>query len=174
MLPKKKQSPTKRNLTEKQLNSFCMFFNSIYHFCDRLEDKVRGRLSHYPIIYAFIGGAGIIIFWRGVWHTADSLMEFFFLTSASLSTTNGVGLPWWDGPLSIAIGTALLLLVGLFVTSFIGNEIIISGIKGEKKLAEKTEQEVKEDLTADTRLKRQNEEIIKRLDKIEKKLSVKN
>ena len=148
-----------------------MLFKSIYHFGDRLEDKVRGRLSHFPIIYAFIGGIGVVIFWRGVWHTADFLMDLFFVVQPSLSTTSEISLPWWDGPLSIAVGAGLLLLAGLFVTSFIGNEIIISGIKGEKRLAEKTEQEVKEDLSADKRLQKQNEEIIKRLGKIEKKLS---
>ena len=37
-----------------------MFYKKIYNFGDRLEDKARGRLSHYPIIYAFIGGTGII------------------------------------------------------------------------------------------------------------------
>ena len=92
-------------------------------FFDRLEDKVRGHLSHYPIVYAFIGGVGVILFWRGVWHTADL---FAFMT----------------GPVSTIIGVALLLLVGLFVSFFIGDSIIITGIKSEKKLAEKTELEV--------------------------------
>jgi hypothetical protein len=31
----------------------------------------------------------------------------------------------------------------VFVSNFIGNEIIISGLKGEKKIAEKTEKEVR-------------------------------
>lgn len=92
-------------------------------FFDRLEDKIRGHLSHYPIVYAFIGGVGVILFWRGVWHTADL---FAFMT----------------GPVSTIIGVALLLLVGLFVSFFIGDSIIITGIKSEKKLAEKTELEV--------------------------------
>ncbi len=148
-----------------------MIFKHTYHFFDRLEDKVRGRLSHFPIIYAFIGGVGIVIFWRGVWHTVDFLMNFFFIASTSLSTTSEAGLPWWDGPLSITVGTFLLLLVGLFVTNFIGNEIIISGIKGEKKIAEKTIQEVEEDMITVAHVHMQNEEIIKRLDRLEKRLN---
>ena len=34
-------------------------------------------------------------------------------------------------------------MTGVFVSNFIGNEIIISGLKGEKKIAEKTEKEVR-------------------------------
>lgn len=92
-------------------------------FFDRLEDKIRGHLSHYPIAYAFVGGVGVILFWRGVWHTADL---FAFMT----------------GPVSTIIGVAIMLLVGLFVSFFIGDSIIITGIKREKKLAEKTELEL--------------------------------
>ena len=92
-------------------------------FFDHLEDRIRGHLSHYPIVYAFIGGVGVILFWRGVWHTADL---FKFMT----------------GPVSTVIGVAIMLLVGLFVSFFIGDSIIITGIKREKKLAEKTESEV--------------------------------
>ena len=50
---------------------------------------------------------------------------------------------WWDGPLSVLIGAVVLLMSGVFVSNFIGNEIIISGLRGEKKLAERTEKEVK-------------------------------
>lgn len=92
-------------------------------YFDRLEDKIRGHLSHYPIVYAFVGGVGVILFWRGVWHTADL---FAFMT----------------GPVSTIIGVAIMLLVGLFVSFFIGDSIIITGIKREKKLAERTELEL--------------------------------
>jgi hypothetical protein len=51
-------------------------------------------------------------------------------------------LPWWDGPLSLALGTGITLVTGLFVSNFIGNEIIISGLRGQKKLVEKTESEI--------------------------------
>ncbi len=92
-------------------------------FFDRLEDRVRGRLSHYPVTYAIIGGVGVVLFWRGVWHTADL---FQFMT----------------GPVSTIIGAVMLLLSGLFVSFFIGDNIMIAGLKREKKLAEKTELEI--------------------------------
>src|SRR3989344_6231261 len=120
-----------------------MFFKTIYHAGDRMEDKVRGKLSHYPLLYAFIGGVGAVVFWRGVWHTADYVMEYFFAVGDTVSSTSAMQLPWWDGPVSMLVGTILLLAVGLFVSNFIGNEIIISGLRGEKKLIEKTEAEVK-------------------------------
>jgi hypothetical protein len=95
----------------------------IEKFFDHLEDSVRNHLSHYPIVYAFIAGVGIVLFWRGVWHTADL---FAFMT----------------GPASTIIGVAILLMVGAFVSFFIGDSIIIAGLKREKKLAEKTELEI--------------------------------
>src|SRR3990167_277192 len=98
-------------------------FKVLEKFFDRLEDNVRNHLSHYPIVYAFIAGVGIVLFWRGVWHTADL---FAFMT----------------GPVSTIIGVIILLMVGMFVSFFIGDSIIIAGIKREKKLAEKTEGEI--------------------------------
>ncbi len=95
----------------------------IIHFFDKLEDHVRTRLSHRSILYAFVGGIAVVLFWRGVWHTADLF-------------------PWLDGPVSILIGATTLLMTGLFVSSFIGDRILISGLKHEKKLTEKTEEEV--------------------------------
>jgi len=145
-----------------------MLFRKIYNLGDKLEDKVRGKLSHYPIIYAFIGGAGIIIFWRGIWHTIDSIMEFFFSVGKSVSSTSLTQqLPWWDGPLSVLIGGILLLIVGLFVTSFIGNEIIISGLKKEKKIVEKTEDEIEIDIKEGEKIKSEIHEMDSRLKRIE-------
>ncbi|MDO8561937.1 MAG: hypothetical protein Q7S05_03875 [bacterium] len=92
-------------------------------FFDRLEDKIRAGLSHYPITYAIFGGIGVVLFWRGVWHTADLF-------------------PFMTGPVSTLIGAIILLLTGLFVSFFIGDNIMIAGLKREKKLAEKTELEI--------------------------------
>jgi len=97
----------------------------IIHFFDKIEDKVRGRLSHYPIIYAIVGGIGIVLFWRGVWHIADTF-ELSGLTS-------------------LLLGVGMLLITGLFVSFFIGESIIITGIKREKKVVEKTENEIEEE-----------------------------
>lgn len=96
----------------------------IVHFFDRLEDKIRGKLSHYPILYALVGGVGIVLFWRGIWHTVD---EFLL----------------WSGPTSLIIGSVILLITGVFVSSFVGTRLIISGIKGEKTIVEKSSEEIK-------------------------------
>lgn len=148
-----------------------MFFKKIYNLGDKVEDKVRGHLSHFPIIYAFLGGAGIIIFWRGIWHTMDFAMQSIFASRDLGSAENISSMVWWDGPLSILIGSTILLLCGLFVTSFIGNEIIISGLKGEKKITEKTEEDVKLDIEEGLLVKKEMVNIDKRLAKIESYLA---
>lgn len=113
-------------------------FISIVRFFDRLEDRVRARLSHRSIVYAFVGGTCTIIYWRAVWHTADILME---------------GIPWLDGikgfwgyvfyePISLVWTAIVLLMTGLFVSNFIGERIVISGLKKEKKVTDRTEEEV--------------------------------
>jgi len=106
----------------------------IIHFFDKLEDKVRTRLSHRSIFYAFLGGTFTIIFWRGVWHTADIL-----------EAKGGIWAYIFYEPNTIVWTLALLLLTGLFVSIMIGDRIILSGLKHEKKIEEKTEEEVKQE-----------------------------
>jgi len=109
---------------------------NILHFFDKLEDKTRARLSRLPILYALLGGIGVVLFWRGVWHTTD-LVTFYLLGEAVPTFVEIV-----DGPISFVIGTAILLVTGVYVSAFIGNRLIISGLSGDKKLAEKTEEEI--------------------------------
>ena len=111
---------------------------------DRLETKIRGKLSHYPILYAIIGGTGIILFWRGVWHMADDINL--------------------DSVISTAIGAVILLITGVFVSAFIGSRLIISGLIGEKKLTEKEKGEIE---TEETQLRN----LQNTLNKVEKQLS---
>lgn len=120
-----------------------MIIKSIVRFFDKLENKIRGKLSHYPIIYAFIGGIGIVLFWRGVWHTADDM------NMGSI--------------ISLVIGTAMLLMTGIFVSAFVGSKLIISGLVGEKRLEEKEESELQ---TEEMRLK----SLQSTLKKVEEKL----
>jgi len=145
----------------------------VYGFFSKLEYRVRTRLSHYPIIYAIIGSVGIVIFWRGIWHTADYIMETLFSYQLQDNTINLGIMPWWDGPLSILVGGILLLTTGLFVSSFIGNEIIISGLKGEKKLSDKTEEEVKAETGTIGEIEHEVVEIEHHLKDIEKDLEKK-
>lgn len=116
----------------------------IIKFFDKFEDRVRESLSRHPIPYALLGGIAIVLFWRGVWMTAD---DFAFMT----------------GPVSFVISLTILLASGLFVSFFIGDRIILSGLRQEKKLAEKTEEEVKLEENI-------MENIEKKLDRIEKNL----
>lgn len=108
---------------------------SIIKFFDKLEDHVRGALSHYPLFYSLFGGAGVVLFWRGIWHTADNLENGTRLGGVIFS-----------GPGSIILGLVILLITGLFVSTFIGDSIIMSGIRKDKKLIEKTEDEIEEEL----------------------------
>ncbi len=102
--------------------------NKIVKIFDKMEDKIRSRLSRRPILYAFVGCVGIVLIWRGVWVMADE-----------------VNMPGW---VSLALGVGITVATGLFVSFFIGERIIISGIKGEKRIEEKTEEEIrKEDIT---------------------------
>lgn len=103
-------------------------------FFDRLEDRVRGFLSRVPIFYAIIGGITVVLFWRGVWNLADIFEK------------NG---GWWgyiyEPTPSLIISILVLLFTGLFVSFFIGDRIILSGLKHEKKIEEKTESEVRQE-----------------------------
>jgi len=124
---------------------------AIIKFFDKLEDKVRGRLSRHPIVYAFVGSVGIILLWRGVWLVADLF---------SLS-----------GFMSIVLGVIILLLTGLFVSFFIGEQIIISGIKKEKRTDEKTEEEIRKGEVSLRQVKKDLEEIKEEIKEIDKKMS---
>lgn len=146
---------------------------SIYKFFDKLEDKIRGRLSRYPIVYAFLGGIGVVLFWRGIWHTTDFFTEVIFSFQKNGSVNLG-SLPWWDGPLSVFFGSTLLLSTGLFVFDFLGSQTIISGLRGEKKLEQKTEEEIKMDVEVVKDIKEEVEKIAHRLDDIEENLKQKD
>jgi len=112
----------------------------------KLQHRLQHRLSHYPTFYALIVGIGIVLFWRGVWHTADHL--HLFIDTVLNDSMSLVGAQWWDGPLSLVVGSFVLYFTGAFTSSFIGNELILSGLRGEKKLTEKTESEVKNEVGA--------------------------
>lgn len=105
-------------------------------FFDRLEDKVRARLSRNPILYAIIGGSAVILFWRGIWHLADEFEIAYGLSNLEGATA------------SFLLGAFVLLITGLFSSFFVGDAILISGIKREKKLIEKTEEEVSQEAGA--------------------------
>lgn len=124
-------------------------------FFDLLENKVRGALSHHPVIYALIGGVAIVLFWKGVWETAARF-------------------PILDGPMSIVVSLLLLLITGLFVSFFIGDTVLISGMIAEKKLSEKTEKEVVTEEEEMNEVKKDIEKIGQDISEIKDSILVKN
>ena len=104
---------------------------TILKIFDRFEDQVRSRLSHFPILYGIIAGTFVILFWRGIWHTADIIESW-----------GGIWGIIFSGPGILIVSLFILLLTGLLVSSFIGSHIIISGLKKEKKIIDKTETEL--------------------------------
>lgn len=121
--------------------------NKILKFFDKLEYRLRGKLSHYPTLYAFVVGAGIVLFWRGVWHIADEI---------DLGSI-----------ISIILGTIILILTGVFVSEFIGKKLIISGLVGEKKLEEKEEENIETEETQIKNLQSTLSRLEKKLDHID-------
>lgn len=91
-------------------------------FFDILEDIVRSWLSKRPILYGLIAGIGAVLFFRGVWYLADEMKI------GSIE--------------SIIVSAAILLVSGVFVSHFVGDQLILSGLKREKKVIDKTEDEV--------------------------------
>ena len=116
----------------------------IKKFFDVLEDRIRNYLSRRPILYSIIGGVAIVIFWRGIWETAD-LIQLNPITSTIVS-----GL--------------VLLASGLFISFFVGDTILISGLRQEKKLTEKAESEIKHELDYLKEIKSDIEDIKKELE----------
>lgn len=121
-----------------------MLIKKVVKFFDKLEDKIRGLLSHYPILYGFFGGIGVVLFWRGVWHISDDL------------NLGNIA--------SFVLGSLILLVTGVFVSTFIGNKVIISGLKGERKMEEKETKEIQTEI-------KDIEELQDTLKNVEKKIS---
>lgn len=127
----------------------------IITYFDKLEDRIRARLSRFPILYTFIGGIAIVLFWRGVWHTADILEG------------QGGILGWiFYEPTNLAIVVVILLATGLFVSYFIGDTILLSGLKQEKKSADKTDREIKDEEGEIVELRTTIKEMKKEVDEI--------
>ena len=89
---------------------------------------------------------GIVSFWRGVWETSDI-----------------IGIP---PQASLLFGFLVLLAIGVLVTEFLGNRLIISGLRGEKKLEEKTLKEIEEEELSLSSLKDKINRIEKMLEKL--------
>ena len=132
-------------------------------------NKLTAYLSHRPKLYALIVGVGVVLFWRGVWHTVDQFHEYFSYQHIP-GTIDAFQSPWWDGPASFIVGSVILYFSGAFISSFIGNELILSGLRGEKKLNEKTKEEVRNEERAISDIKDALKEINRNLEQLEQKV----
>lgn len=134
----------------------------------RIGLRIRSWLSHHPVLYALVGGTGVILFWRGVWLTMDFLM---YMVRIAVVDAHGdlivAHWPWWDGPLSIVLGSLILLVVSAFVSSLIGNEIIISGLHAEKHVSEKEGRAIRAEALEIQAIQRTLIEVTKKLDQLE-------
>ena len=130
-----------------------MLLKKIVRFFDKLEDRVRGKLSHYPILYALVGGVGVVLFWRGVWHIADDLN--------------------FGSIISIIIGSIILLITGVFVSEFIGSKLIMSGLIGEKEIVETEKKELETEEIQLKNLQSTLNRLEKKLDHIDKEIEEK-
>lgn len=128
------------------------FYKRTLKFFDHLEDRVRAGLSRKPILYSLIGGIAIVLFWRGVWMVADEL-----------------GLSSWA---SIIVSVIIMLLTGLFVSFFVGDRIVLSGLRQEKKIIEKAKEGIVEEQSELSEVKselRKIEREIEHLEEVEEK-----
>jgi len=117
-----------------------MMISKIFNFFDKLEDRIRGKLSRHPIPYGIISGIAVVLFWRGVWEGSDLLGMHPFV--------------------SLLVGLIGLLATGVLVSEFIGKSLIISGLKGEKKIEEREIKDIEQEEAV-------LDKIYRKLDKIE-------
>ena len=90
------------------------------------EDSARQYFERVPFAQAFFAGIGVIIFWRGIWEWLDV---------------------YHISPLvSVLVGSLILLCVGVFLQTFIGNTIIIKNVKQEEQLEKKAIKEMEGDV----------------------------
>jgi uncharacterized membrane protein YcjF (UPF0283 family) len=126
---------------------------SIIHFFDKLEDHIRHYLSKTPIIYAAIGGVAVVLFWRSVWELADQY-----------------DLSAWS---SLAASIIIMMATGTFVSFFIGEQILMSGLKEEKRIDQKTENEIEEEEARLQRMVREIDQIRRDVEQIKEAVAPK-
>lgn len=137
------------------MNSKRGILKRLVEWFDKLEDGIRGHLSHYPITYSILGGVAVVLFWRSVWEVADII----FYAGYSFS--------WIFNPfIQIFLSTITLSLTGLMVSTFIGDRIILSGLKHTKKVSEVTEERVREEAEILLDLEKKVAEIEKKVDNL--------
>ncbi|MDE2019467.1 MAG: hypothetical protein KGJ13_03910 [Patescibacteria group bacterium] len=135
-------------------------------FLERAERWLRRKLQNHPLLYALVGGVGVVLFWRGVWHMTD------FLALTLLSSRDAVTSIDWaqgiDSLLSFAFGTFLLLSTGLFISELLSGEVLLGKIKKEETTAEETEETVEKESSEIPRIEREVRHIAREVQQLEK------
>ena len=90
----------------------------------QIEERARSYFERFPFVHAFLGGVGVVLFWRGTWELVDQMRI--------------------DPVVSIIIGSLLLGSIGLFIHTFVGNAIIIKNVEKDKQMTKKAEHEIAE------------------------------
>ncbi len=135
------------------------FFQKIEDRISKIEFKNRIYLSKHKFLYSLLAATGVVLYWRGIWHTADflqSLGGIFWLIFSPIG--------------SLILGIVILVFIGLLVQEFIGSEVIISGLKKEKADIDKTEKELKKEEEEIQKERELLEEIYDKIENIEEKL----
>ena len=139
------------------------FFQKLEDHISRSELRNRAYLSKHRFLYALLGGAGVVLYWRGVWHTADILESVGGILGVIFSPVG-----------SIVLGILLLTSIGLLVQEFIGTDVIISGLKKEKQEIDKTAEELAKEEEKDKKEENLIKEIDDHLHHLEKEINNKN
>ena len=135
---------------------------------ETVEVKLIGEL--HLLDYALIVGVGIVLFWRGIWHGTDEVLNYVVQDRIITSIDYLSQSVWWDAPLSLFLGIVILYFTGAFISSFIGNELILSGLRGEKRLNEKTEEQVENEVRAISDIKESLKSVERTIEQLEKKV----
>lgn len=117
----------------------------------RIEEQARTYFERFPFAHAFLGGVGVVLFWRGVWEIADRMRI--------------------DPVISIIVGSLLLGAIGLFLHTFVGNAIIIKNVEKDKRLTTKAEHEIQ---AVEQNIKQEEvtlSQLSEKLDRLEKSIS---
>jgi hypothetical protein len=146
-----------------------MYTSPMINRAHKILNKIHIFLSHHSYLYALIVGVGIVLFWRGVWHTVDTV-HLYLNTYTGVSTIDASGHPWWDGPLSLIVGCLILYVSRAFISSFIGNELILSGLKIEKKMTKTVEAGVESEVSVISEIKEEVDMVTEKLEELEEKL----
>lgn len=141
-------------------------------YISKIRNTITIYLSHRPGVYALIVGIGIVWFWRGVWHCTDLIHVYFDLFSQN-STIDSSASPWWDGALSLFFGTTILYFTNAFTSSFIGNELILSGLRKEAKIYKKDEEEIRADEKIIVDIKKELNFVAEKIDALQKEIDKK-